>query len=117
MLCAAWALSAPLSYIFVGYDRELFELTKHAFRIFAFSFVMSGFNIFASSFFTALNNGAISAAISFLRTLVFQMTAVLVLPLIFGIDGLWWAVIAAELFALVISAIFIVSKRNRYHYF
>ena len=117
MLCAAWTLSAPLSHIFVGYDRELFELTKHAFRIFAFSFVMSGFNIFASSFFTALNNGAISAAISFLRTLVFQMTAVLVLPLIFGIDGIWWAMIAAELFALVISTIFIVSKRNRYHYF
>ena len=117
MLCSAWVFSAPLSKIFVGYDYELYELTKRAFKIFAFSFVFSGFNIFASSFFTALNNGAVSAAISFLRTLVFQMAAVLVLPLMFGIDGIWWAMIVSECFALVISLIFIVSKRNRYHYF
>ena len=75
-----------------------------------------GFNIFASGFFTALNNGAISAAISFLRTLVFQSGAVLLLPLLLDVDGIWWAITAAECFAFLISVVFLVAKRNKYHY-
>ena len=89
---------------------------KPAFSIFSFSFLLSGLNIFASGFFTALNNGAISAAISFLRTLVFQSGAGLLLPLLLDVDGIWWASTAAECFAFLISVIFLVAKRNKYHY-
>lgn len=113
----ALILARPLAHIFVGYNAKLFELTCHAFKLFAFSFVLAGFNIFASGFFTALNNGGISAAISFLRTLIFQSTAIIVLPEILGIDGIWLAVGAAELFAFVISVMFIFSKRKKYGYF
>ncbi len=116
MTALAFALASPLSKLFVGYDIELFEMTKHAFRLFSFSFVFAGVNIFVSSFFTALNNGAVSAAISFLRTLVFQMLSVLILPRIFGLDGIWWAITVAEVFACIISVIFIVLKRKKYHY-
>ena len=116
LTAAAFLFAAPLSNIFVGYDAELFALTCHAFRLFAFSFLLAGFNIFASSFFTALNNGAISAAISFIRTLVFQNTSVLVLPLLFGVDGIWWAITVAEVFACLLSAVFLFAKRGKYHY-
>ena len=109
-------LAAPLSHLFVGYDTDLCALTTHAFTLFSWSFLLVGFNIFASGFFTALNNGAISAAISFLRTLVFQSGAVLLLPLLLGVDGIWWAITAAECFAFLISVIFLVAKRNKYHY-
>ena len=112
----AIALAAPLARIFVGYDAELFEMTRHAFCLFAFSFLMAGFNIFTSSFFTALNNGAISAAISFLRTLVFQTLCVLLLPALFGLDGIWWAMTVAEVFALGLSILFLATQRKRYHY-
>ena len=80
------------------------------------SFLVSGFSIFGSAFFTALNNGAVSAAISFLRTLVFQIAAVLVLPLFLGIDGIWLAIVIAELLSLVVTCIFFATKRKRYHY-
>lgn len=112
----AVVLAAPLAKLFVGYDIELYQLTKHAFRIFSLSFLLAGFNIFSSSFFTALNNGAISAAISFLRTLIFQTASVLILPLFFGVDGIWWAITVAEVFACIISAIFLFAKRKRYQY-
>ena len=112
----AIVLAAPLARIFVGYDAELFEMTRHAFCLFAFSFLMAGFNIFTSSFFTALNNGAISAAISFLRTLVFQTLCVLLLPALFGLDGIWWAMTVAEVFALGLSILFLATQRKRYHY-
>ncbi len=112
----AFVLATPLSQIFVGYDAELFALTRHAFHLFAFSFLMAGFNIFTSSFFTALNNGAVSAAISFMRTLIFQTASVLILPLMLGVDGIWWAVTAAELFACLLSAAFLAAKRGKYHY-
>ncbi|MDY2793203.1 MAG: MATE family efflux transporter [Eubacteriales bacterium] len=112
----AIALAAPLARIFVGYDAELFEMTRHAFCLFAFSFLMAGFNIFTSSFFTALNNGVISAAISFLRTLVFQTLCVLLLPALFGLDGIWWAMTVAEVFALGLSILFLATQRKRYHY-
>ena len=112
----ALALASPLARLFVGYDPELYALTTHAFQLFSFSFLMGGFNIFASSFFTALNNGGISAAISFLRTLVFQAFSVLLLPLLLGIDGIWLAITVAELFACLISLLFLANKKKVYHY-
>ena len=112
----AMALADPLARLFVGYDAELFALTSHAFRLFAWSFLLAGFNIFASGFFTALNNGGVSAAISFLRTLVFQSTSVLILPVFFGVDGIWWAITVAEVFAFLISVLFLLAKRGKYHY-
>ena len=113
----AMVLAGPLAKIFVGYDQGLYDLTRHAFRVFAYSFLLAGFNIFASSFFTALNNGVVSAAISFLRTLIFQTASVLLLPLVLGVDGVWWAIFAAEVFASLISVAFLFAKRERYHYF
>ena len=113
---AARLLAALLAHLFVGYDAVLFDLTTHAFRLFSWSFLLSGFNIFTSGFFTALNNGAISAAISFLRTLVFQTASVLILPLLLGVDGIWWAITVAEIFAFLISLLFLFLKRNKYHY-
>lgn len=111
-------LSAPLlAHIFVGYDKELFDMTCHAFRLFSFAFILSGFNIYVSSFFTALNNGAVSAAVSFLRTLVFQSAAVLILPRIFELDGIWISVTVAEVAAFIISLIFLFAKRKKYQYF
>lgn len=116
MMLLAQILAGPLAKVFVGYDTELFEMTKHAFKLFSFSFILAGLNIFASSFFTALNNGGISAAISFMRTLVFQLLSVLILPMIFGLDGIWWAITVAEVFAFIISQIFLFAKRKKYHY-
>lgn len=112
----AVVLSAPLSKLFVGYDQELFEMTSRGFRMYAVSFVMCGFSIFGSSFFTALNNGIVSAAISFLRTLVFQILAVLILPMLLGIDGIWLAISAAELLALIVTVIFFITMRKKYRY-
>ena len=112
----ARVLAAPLAKIFVGYDEGLFTLTCHAFRLFSFAFLFAGFNIFASSFFTALGNGLISAAISFLRMLVFQTSSVILLPLLLGVDGIWYAITAAEIFATLISIIFLLAKRRKYHY-
>lgn len=112
----AIALSSPLAKLFVGYDEELYELTRHAFRLFAYSFLLAGFNIFTSSFFTALNNGAVSAAISFMRTLIFQTSSVLILPIFLGVDGIWWAITVAEVFAFILSLIFLFAKRKKYNY-
>lgn len=116
MTILAEVLAQPLAGIFVGYDAELFDMTVHAFRLFAFSFLLAGMNIFASSFFTALNNGGVSAAISFLRTLVFQMLSVLILPVFFGIDGIWWAITVAEVLACLVAGVFLVALRKKYHY-
>lgn len=112
----AIVLSSPLAKLFVGYDEELYELTRHAFSLFAYSFLLAGFNIFTSSFFTALNNGAVSAAISFMRTLIFQTSSVLILPIFLGVDGFWWAITVAEVFAFILSLIFLFAKREKYHY-
>lgn len=109
-------LASPLSKIFVGYDLDLYQLTCKGFRIFAVSFLINGFNIFGSAFFTALNNGAVSALLSFLRTLLFQVAAVLILPIIFGINGVWFAIIAAEMLAVIITFTFFIKLKNRYHY-
>ncbi len=116
MVLIGIGLAAPLSKIFVGYDAELLELTVYGFRIFATSFLFMGFAIFASSFFTALNDGVTSAIISFLRTLVFQVAAVWLLPLVWGINGVWISIVVAEFMAVVFSAIFLVTKRKKYHY-
>ena len=115
MAVAAAALARPLALLFVGYDPTLCALTQHAFRLFSFAFLLAGFNIFVSSFFTALNNGAVSAAVSFLRTLVFQTASVLLLPELIGVDGIWWAITVAEVFAFVISLLFLFVKRKQYH--
>lgn len=112
----AEALAAPLATVFVGYDAGLMELTRHGFRLYALSFLMNGFNIFGSAFFTALGDGLVSALISFLRTLLFQVAAVLLLPLVFGVDGIWLAIVAAELLALLVTAWFLARKRTKYHY-
>jgi Na+-driven multidrug efflux pump len=98
----------------VGYDAELLALTVSGFRIFSFSFLFMGYAIFASGLFTALNDGVTSAIISFLRTLVFQTAAVLILPLFFDIDGIWASVIVAEFMAMAISAIFVGAKSYRF---
>lgn len=116
MFLSAKLLSNPLAKIFVGYDNELCELTNRAFSIFSFSFLFSGFAIFGSGFFTALNDGLTSALISFLRTLVFQIASVIILPLIFGIDGIWASMIFAEFMAASISVLFIFLKKKKYNY-
>lgn len=112
----AHLLAAPLAAVFVGYDKELFAMTCHGFRLYSMCFLICGFNFFASSFFTALSNGAVSAAISFLRTLVFQIAAVCLLPFLFGIDGIWLAVTAAEAMTLLITVTFFIRNQKRYHY-
>lgn len=116
MVLSAEALASPLSRIFVGYDEGLMELTVSGFRIFALSFLPMGYAIFCSGFFTALNDGLTSAVISFLRTLVFQIAAVLLLPLLWGIDGIWASILVAEVMAVALSAVFLIAKRNKYHY-
>lgn len=117
MTIAAISLSGTLANIFVGYDATLCELTRHAFHLFSFAFLLAGFNIFLSSFFTALNNGGVSAAISFLRTLVFQAASVILLPMVLDVDGLWWAASAAEALAFVVSIGFLLAMKGKYHYF
>lgn len=117
MLALAQALATTLAHLFVGYDPALFSMTVHGFRIFTVAFVLLGLNIFFSSFFTALNNGVVSAAISFLRTFVFKLSAVLVLPLLFKLDGIWWATVVAEVFAFLISGVFLLKNRRKYGYF
>jgi len=116
MFASALLLSSVLSQIFVGYDAELYSITKTAFIIYSISYAFAGFNIYASSFFTALGNGIISAIISFLRTFLFQTIAVLILPLIFGLDGIWFAIVAAEALSLIVSSIFIIKNKNKYGY-
>ncbi len=116
MTLAAEALAYPLALSFVGYDKELVQLTVSGFRYFALSFLFMGFAIFGSGFFTALNDGVTSAVISFLRTLVFQIAAVMLLPLALGIDGVWISIIVAEFMAMALSAAFVIGKRKRYHY-
>lgn len=116
MVIAGEILAAPLARLFVGYDVELMNMTVFGFRIFAVSFLFMGYAIFGSSFFTALNDGVTSAIISFLRTLIFQVAAVILLPMVFGINGIWFSIIVAEFMAMVLSAFFIVLKKNKYHY-
>lgn len=116
MLILGEALARPLSLIFVGYDAQLLELTRRAFAIFSFSFLFAGFPIYGASFFTALNNGLISLLIASLRTLVFQVAAIRILPAIWKADGIWISLIAGELLATIVTVVFLVSMRKKYHY-
>ena len=116
MLALAEALAQPLAAVFVSYDPGLFQMTVHAFAVYSFSFLFSGLAIFGSAFFTALNDGLTSALISFLRTLVFQVGAVLVLPLIWGIDGVWLSIVAVEVMAALTTGAFLLGKRKKFHY-
>lgn len=112
----ATVFAGVLSGLFVGYDAELYRLTVRGFHLYAISFLLCGFNIYGSSFFTALNNGMVSAAISFLRTVVFEVAAVLILPLFFGLDGVWCAITVAELASILITIGAFSALRRRYQY-
>lgn len=116
MFMAGQILAKPLSLIFVSYDRELLEMTIHAFTIFSFSFLLSGFSIFSSSFFTALNDGLTSALISFLRTMVFQSSTVMIFPMFWALDGIWISIVAAEVMAAVVIILLLIGKQKKYHY-
>lgn len=116
MVALAEGLARPLSMIFVGYDETLLDMTLRGFLVYSFSFLFAGIAIYGSSFFTALGNGLVSAMISFLRTLVFQVAAVLIFPVIWGLDGIWISTVAAELMAAVVAALFLVGCRKKYRY-
>ena len=116
LMLTAFGISGPFSEIFVGYDRELLLLTERGFKFLSVSFLFCGFNIFGSSFFTALNNGIVSAVISFTRTIIFQVLAVLALPMIWGIDGIWISVPVAEVVSVVLTLFFMMKLRGKYHY-
>ena len=116
MCVVAILLSGPLANLFVGYDADLYKMTKWGFSIFSISFLVNGLNIYASSFFTALGNGLVSALISFLRTLLFQVMAVLILPIYFGLNGVWFAIVAAEGMALIVAMAFLIFYRKKYGY-
>lgn len=116
MVLLAWFMAMPLSKLFVGYDAELLAMTCNGFRVYSFAFLFMGFAIFGSGFFTALNDGVTSAIISFLRTLVFQTSAVMLLPLIWGVNGIWISVVVAEAMAVLVSIIFLITKQKIYHY-
>ena len=116
MTLLAEVTSAPLSKIFVGYDPKLYEITVRGFRIYSLSFLLCGFNLFGSSLFTALNNGLISAVISFFRTLICQIAAVMLLPLVLKLDGIWLSIVVAEFAALLLTVICFAKYRKHYHY-
>lgn len=116
LFAVAQFIASPLARLFVGYDAALFELTCFGFRIYCITYLINGFNIYGSAFFTALNNGLLSAAISFLRTLVFQISCVLLLPFLLGIDGIWGSISIAELLTLCVTVTFFIRQRHRYHY-
>ena len=116
MTLLAIVLASPISRVFVGYDVALYEMTLRGFIIYAFSYLLAGINIFGSAFFTALNNGVISAIISFLRTLVFQCAAVLLLPLVFGLDGVWFSIILSEILSGAVTIGFVALKQKKYGY-
>lgn len=116
MFAAGKLLSGPLSNLFVGYDLQLRDTTANAFELFSYAFLFSGFAIFGSAFFTALNDGLTSALISFLRTLVFQIAAVLIFPLFWGVNGIWLSIVFAELSAVLATALFLFIKRKKYRY-
>lgn len=116
MTLLAEVLAQPLSAVFTGYDAALLEMTIRGFVIYSISYLLTGFNMFASSLFTALNNGFISAVLSFFRALVCQMAAILVLPMLWGLDGIWWSNVAAEVGALAVAVFFVIKYKKRYHY-
>ena len=117
MFILAESLAYPLSYLFVGYNQELLDITTNAFIYYSFSFIFAGLAIFLSNFFTALNDGVTSALISFIRTLVFQVSTVMILPLIMGINGIWISIVIAEFLAIIVSIICLIIKNKKYKYY
>ena len=117
MTVAGELLSSPLSKIFVSYDDALFAMTRHGFRLYSLSYLLCGFNIFGSAFFTALNNGMVSAVISFARTLVFQIVCVLVLPIFLELNGIWLSILVAEFLGILVTASLLIANRKKYSYF
>ncbi len=109
-------LTVPLVAVFASYDAELFAMTCHGFRLYAIAFAVMGINVWGSAFFTALGSGLISAVISFMRTLVFQIIVITILPVLMGIDGIWLAIAVAEFLALLVTVIFFVANKEKYHY-
>uniref|UniRef100_UPI003A93B76F MATE family efflux transporter n=1 Tax=Ruminococcus sp. TaxID=41978 RepID=UPI003A93B76F len=116
LTACAEIFSSALAGIFVGYNKELHAMTTNAICLFALSYIISGINIFASAFFTALNNGLVSAIISFLRTLVFQVAFIFILPLLLDLNGIWLAVVGAEICSLIVSISFFAANRKKYKY-
>ena len=116
MFAISQVLAYPLTYIYLGYSDYLMELSLRAFRIFSISFIVFGINIFGSGFFTALNNGFISALISFLRTLLFQIIAITLLPIFFKEDGIWFSVVVAETLSLIVTIICFITHKKKYKY-
>lgn len=116
MFLLAQIFATPLSMIFVGYDPVLLDMTRHGLRVYAFSFLFVGFGYFTPGFFTALNDAVTSATISMLRTLVAQIAAVMLLPLVFDVDGIWASVVAAEVMAMTMAGVFLIAKHGKYHY-
>ena len=116
MLLLSELLAVPLAVIFASYDNVLYEMTLNGFRIYAVSYLFSGLAIMGSSFFTALNNGLVSAILSFLRTIVFQIACVFLFPVFFGLDGIWISVVAAEFLSALIAVIVIFGLRKKYNY-
>ena len=109
-------LANPLASVFVGYDKELLTMTTHAFRIYGIAFLFSGISIFGSAFFTALNDGLTSATIAFLRTLLFQCSSVLIMPIFFGLDGIWFSIIVAETLSVAVTITFLAIKNKKFGY-
>lgn len=116
MVILAESIASPMVKIFAGYDAELYAMTVHGFRLYSIAFIGMGINVFSSAFFTALGNGGVSALLSFMRTLVFQIAAVIILPVFLGIDGIWLAIVTAELMAIFVSITFLVLKKKEYQY-
>ena len=116
MITSAQLLAKPMSMVFVGYDQGLMDMTQRALFLYSFSFLFSGVGIFGSSFFTAMNDGLISALIAFMRTLIFQSGAVFLFPLLWGVDGIWLSVVLAEAMALLVTGLFFIGNRRKYHY-
>ena len=116
MVTVSEAVSYPLSSVFVGYDKELLDMTVHGFRIFSVGYLFCGINIYASSFFTALCNGPLSAFLSFTRTLLFRGGMVILLPLLMGLDGIWGTIVVAEGLGLICSMFCLVRNKKKYHY-
>lgn len=116
MFVLSEALAYPFSFLFLQDDRLLVLDAVHAFRIASFAYLFSGLAVFDSAFFTALNNGQVSALISFLRTFVFELGAVLTLPVLLGLDGIWFSVVFAELMAAAVGSIFMAALSRKYHY-
>ena len=116
MLLAAEVLARPLAMIFTSYDQSLLDMTTHAFAIYSVSFLFCGIGIFSSGLFTAMNNGLISAILSFVRTVILQITFIFVLPRLWGLDGIWWSAVLAEGLAAALSIVCILAYRKKYKY-